>query len=242
VKERYLPEANGLKKRGHLRNGISAACALFLCGVIVLAALPGVSLADTPISVNLTGWGWCLAYRDVGNVVLDLHGSEIPRSGTDEVVDLYLTGTLQFSLSDRTDTFDLELRGSRMRSLFFLKQVSGNPNPMIAEFEGTWLSDNVSGKDYIACEGRLATPVPNHLAKPYVLVLRTRDTAVPPRIGGSYVDNVDWAIQGMTSAFDGIADRLADAGSAMKQLVGDVLTRAAVIAREVRKLGTPYIV
>ena len=194
-----------------------------------------------PISLRLTGWGWCLAYKDVANVTLDLDGSMIPRDTATTVSDLYLTGVLSFNLSNRTDTFNLELRGTKIRSLFFLRQVSGGVQPLIAEFEGSWISDNASLNDYVACEGRLAIPAPNHVAKPYVFVLRTRDVDVPSREMGNYASNIEFMIQRATLCFDIVADRLADGGAAIKDLIGSVLTRAAVIVREVRKLGTPYL-
>ena len=109
---------------------------------------------------------------------------------------------------------------------------------MIAEFEGTWLSDN--NANYVACEGRLAVPSPNHVAKPYVFVLRTPDVSVPSGNVGNYVSTLEAAIRKGTMAFDTFADRLSDYGAHFKQLVGDVLTEIAVLFREVRNLGTPY--
>ena len=196
--------------------------------------------ADSPVSVHLSGWGWSLASRYIANVVVNLNGSEIPRAQAPDVVDLYLTGTLQFNLPGRTDTFDLELRGTRVRSLFFLKQVTGGTKPMVAEFEGSWITDNSSTAYYVACEGRLAVPVPDHVANPYIFVLRTRDADVPSREPGGYVGNLDLIVQRATLCFDTVADTLAEKGSGLKRLLGDVLTQTAVIVREVRKLGTPY--
>ena len=217
----------------------------FLIALPAVLALLTVSTstasADTPVSLQLSGWGWCLAYKDVGNVTLNLQGNMIPRDNATEIADLWLTGTLSFDLPNRTDTFDLELRGTKVRSLFFLKQVTGGAQPVIAEFEGSWLSDNTLLNPYVACEGRLAIPAPNHVAKPYVFVLRTRDVAVPSREVGTYVSNMDFIIQRITLCFDIVADRLAEGGSQIKDLIGSVLTRAAVIAREVRKMGTPYL-
>jgi hypothetical protein len=211
---------------------------LMLLTVIQIVPVQICQAESAPVSVNLAGWGWCLAYRPIGNVAANLTGSMTPRGDAPEISDVYLTGTLLFNLSDRTDSFALELRGTKVRSLFFLKQVSGGDTPLIAEFEGTWLSDN--GTNYIACEGRLAITAPNHVAKPYVFVLRTTGTDVPSREQGNFVANVEFIIQKTTYAFDVIADRLADTGSQIKELLGDVLTQTAVLAREVRKLGTPY--
>jgi len=217
----------------------------FLIALPAVLALLTVSAstaaADTPISLQLSGWGWCLAYKDVGNVTLNLQGNMIPRDNATEIADLWLTGTLSFDLPNRTDTFDLELRGTKVRSLFFLKQVTGRVQPVIAEFEGSWISDNASLNDYVACEGRLAIPAPNHVAKPYVFVLRTRDVDVPSREMGSYVSNIEYIIQRTTLCFDIVADRLAEGGAQIKDLIGSVLTRAAVIVREARRMGTPYL-
>jgi hypothetical protein len=207
--------------------------------VLVLQLIPlQICRADSPASLSLSGWGWCVAYMDIGNVAAELNGTMIPRASAPEISDLYLTGTLSFNLPDRTDSFDLELRGTKVRSLFFLRQASGGDSPLIAEFEGTWLSDN--GTNYVACEGRLATPAPNYVAKPYIVVLRTADVTVPSRDPGNWVQNLEFVIGRSALAFDRIADRLAEYGDHIKDLLGSVLTEIAVMFREVRKLGTPY--
>jgi hypothetical protein len=194
------------------------------------------SLEEVPLPL-ISGWGWCLAYKDVGDVTLDLAGSMIPRANAPEVVDLHLVGTLEFSIPGKTDTFELELLGTRVRSLFFLKQVEGGANPLIAEFEGFWLAEN----DYIACEGRLAITTPNHTAQPYAFVLRTGGVDVPLREPGGWVENIEFIIQKGVLALDIVGDRLAQGGAVIKDLLGTVLTQVAVIVREVRKLGAAYI-
>lgn len=220
--------------------GARRRVALLLVAILViptsLLVAPGSVVAD-PATITLTGWGWCVAYREIGNVSLVLDGSTLPRESADNVVDLYLTGTLTFNLQDRSDNFALELRGTRVRSLFFLKQVTGGDNPLIAEFEGTWLSET----NYVACEGRIAVPAPNHVAKPYFFVLRTEGTALPSRLTGDWVADMDFIIGKLTSAFDTIADKLSIGGSVIKANLGDFLTYTAVIVSEVRRLGIPYV-
>ena len=208
---------------------IAVVCnaALLVCPARVVAS---------PTTITLSGWGWCVAYRDIGNVSLVLDGSSIPRENATDIQDLYLTGTLTFNLDDRSDQFELELRGTRVRSLFFLQQVSGGETPLIAEFEGTWLSET----DYVVCEGRIAVPVPDHVAKPYFFVLRTADAEPPSRSEGSWVADLDFIIGGLTSAANVMADRLSTGGSVIKQNLGDLLTKAAFIVMKIRDLGTPY--
>lgn len=220
-----------------LRNGaVSLIATVMVCSTILLAS-PAPVLADTE-SITLSGWGWCVAYGEIANVSLVLGGSTIARENTTEIEDLYLTGTLTFNLQDRSDQFELELRGTKVRSVFFLRQVIGGDNPLIAEFEGTWFDET----DYVACEGRVAMPVANHVAKPYFFVLRTNDAEVPSRLSGDWVADVDFAIGKLTSAFDTIADKLAVGGSVIKANLGELLTKIAVLAKEVRNLGVPYII
>jgi hypothetical protein len=167
---------------------------------------------------------------------MDLDGTMIPRDNATEVADLYLAGTLQFNLDETTDNFAVELRGTKVRSVFFLRQVSGGTDPVMAEFEGTWMETT----NYVACEGRLAIPAPNHVAKPYFLVVRTADTSVPSSTRGSWVEDWDFIIQKSTLAFDEVADRISQSSTDMKKLLGDVLTQLAVIFREIRSEVTPY--
>lgn len=193
-----------------------------------------------PVSIELSGWGWCVGYREIGGVVANLTGYRIPRDNATDVEDIYLEGTLSFNITDRSDSFELELRGTKVRSLFFLKQVSvGEDNmtaDMMAEFEGTWLGET----DYVACEGRITTPAPNHVGKPYFFLLRTAGTEMPARRGGGWVGNMEFVIQKLTGAFDKVADRLSVGGTAIKEQLGDLLLQVAIIARELRSLGVPY--
>jgi hypothetical protein len=198
---------------------------------------PAQAQEEVPVSITLTGWGWCVAYREIGSVVANLTGSRIARDNATEIEDIYLAGTLTFNISDRSDLFELELRGTKVRSLFFLKQVSGGEIPLIAEFEGSWLGET----DYVACEGRIAVPAPNHIAKPYLFVLRTEGVEVPERDSGGWVGNMEFVVQKLTGAFDAVADEISSGGSLIKEALGDLLAKAAVIARDLRGLGIPYL-
>lgn len=198
---------------------------------------PVRSQEESVISVTLSGWGWCVADREIGNVVANLTGGMIPRDNATGIEDIYLAGTLTFNITDRSDEFELELRGTKVRSLFFLKQVSGGEIPLIAEFEGSWLGET----DYVACEGRILVPAPNHIAKPYVFVLRTKGVDVPERDSGGWVGNLEFVIQRLTGAFDIVANEISSGGSQIKQALGDLLAKMAVVARELRNSGMPYL-
>jgi len=215
--------------------------------VLLIAPAPALAVADkgdergttfsnAPVSLVLSGWGWCLEYKEIGDVALYLNGTMIPRADAPEISDLYLTGAMEFVISDRTDTFDLELRGTKVRSLFFLKEVEGGDEPLIAELEGSWLEET----NYVACEGRVAISIPNHLAKPYLFVLRTPGVSIPDRESGGWVENVELLIQRGVGYIDILADNLSGQ-TEIKELLGTVLTQAAVIVREVRRLLGAYI-
>jgi len=220
--------------RGRAYPAVLAAMA----GLLLLTlALPVPARADPPVSLSLAGWGWCPKYGEIADVSLSLDGDSLGRPDADQVDDLYLTGTLEFAVSGITETYDLELRGTRVRSLFFLKEVTGGDQPLVAEFEGFWLTEN----DYVACEGRMGVSIPNHTAKPYVFVLRTGSVDVPAREPGGWVPNIDFIIQKGVLCLDLVGDRLAEGGDVIKDLLASVLTKMEVLIREIRKLGIPYI-
>jgi hypothetical protein len=224
-------------RRARFGRGLALVLASLLLVPILALIHPAAVVQADAASLELSGWGWCVAYGEIGNVVLALEGSILPRDDAPDVADIYLTGTLQFNIAERTDSIDLELRGTRVRSLFFLKQVSGGEQPVIAEFEGTWLSET----DYVACQGRVALPAPNHVAKPYLVVLRTKDAEIVSRTRGSWIADLEFIIQKGTMAFDTLADRIAASGEPIRDLLGSVATQIAVLAREIRALGTPYV-
>jgi hypothetical protein len=234
---RRMRDGDRQKKRLRSWGGLAPLLALILMVPVLSLVVPATPVQADGVSLELSGWGWCVAYREIGDVVVELEGSVLPRTDAPEIADIYLTGTLQFNMSERTDNISLELRGTRVRSLFFMRQASGGEEPVLAEFEGTWLSET----DYVACEGRLALPAPNHVAKPYLVILRTRDAGIVSRSRGSWIGDLEFIIQKGTMAFDTLADRIAASGEPIRDLLGGVAAQVAVLAREIRALGTPYI-
>ena len=178
-----------------------------------------------PVSLTLSGWGWCInagcvTCMEYGNAVLQLDGSAITRDNVTNVSDLYLTGTLSFNLPDRTDNFTLELRGTRVRSAFFLKQVAGGSDPLIAEFEGVWF--DYAEPAYIACEGRLGLPLPDKVAKVYVFAFRNHtaeNIAIP---------ETSW-LGKLTIIFDKTADNIVATGTQAQAAIGNTMARVAQV-------------
>ncbi len=221
----------------HQRSRNLAMALLTLVAVLAFGRPQQVAAQEpVPLSITLSGWGWCVDYREIGSVVVNLTGSTAARENATEVEDIYLTGNFTFNLSDRTDNFSLELTGTKVRSLFFLKQVTAGATPLFAEFEGTWLDET----DYVACEGRLWTPDPGHVAKLYICVLRTPGVEIVERDGGGWAGNLEFAVQKLTGAFDAVADQLSSTDSVIRKGLGDLLTKAAVLASKVRAAGLPY--
>ena len=55
------------------------------------------------------------------------------------------------------------------------------------------------------------------------------------------MEDIEFIIQKGVLALDRVGDRLAEGGATIKDLLGNVLTAAAVVVREVRKLGEAFI-
>lgn len=203
--------------------------------LLLIGPLP--VLADTPVSVVLAGWGWCPSYSEVTNVTLALEGTAKERTDAPHIADLFLTGEITFIVQGKTDSFPVEMKGTRVRSMFYLKQISGENRPFLVEIEGLWLTET----DYVACEGRLVQSSEEHLGKPYFFALRTGEKDVPERTPGTFTQNIEFIIQKGALCLDIIADRLSEGGQAIRELIGSVMTQITVILREVRRLGVPYV-
>jgi hypothetical protein len=174
--------------------------------------------APGPVSLTLSGWGWHVARDEVGNVTLTLDGALVPRDNTTNVIDIYLEGTLLFNLPDRTDNFTVELRGTKVNSVFFLKEATGGSEPLVAEFEGVWF--DVEEPAYVACEGRLAIPEPGHVANGYVFILRSYnlESLVMPQRS---------LLGRLTVIADGVADSIVSMGTEFQNELGETLEQIA---------------
>ena len=237
----YLPVVVRTMKRVLHLSRLRTEAILLVVTVLVIAVMPTSSVAARnmqyapkgptppmdlrPVSLTLSGWGWridagCITCMEYGNAILRLDGSVIPRDNVTDVFDIYLSGTLSFNLPDSTDNFTLELRGTRGRSAFFLRQVAGGGYPLITEFEGVWF--DYGETEYVACEGRLALPMPDKVARVYVFVLRNGTTE------GIAIPQTSW-LGRWTIIFDEIADRMVAAGTQAQAVIGNTMARVAQV-------------
>ncbi|RLC93357.1 MAG: hypothetical protein DRI39_05925 [Chloroflexi bacterium] len=232
----------GLVEMVKHRRAVVRVCSgvLVLCLLLAFVPVPVSGQEDNRVSVSLAGWGWCLSYGEIADVTLDLEGKMVPRADAATVSDLHLTGTLWFSITGRDERFDLDLYGTKVRSLFFLKQVTGGPDPTIAAFEGAWLEET----NYVACEGRIAVRPDGEpgikVAKPYLFVLGTPGVEVPERQPGGWAESIDFIVQKGVQCLDVLGTRLWYGGDTIKDLLGKVLAQITVLYKEIRDRGAPY--
>jgi hypothetical protein len=171
-----------------------------------------------PVTLTLSGWAWrinagCVSCVEYGNAVLELDGSAVARDNVSNVFDLYLIGELSLNTTDRTDNFTLELRGTRVSSAFFLKQVAGGSAPQVAEIEGVWF--DYEEPMYVACEGRLGLPEPDNVATVYMFALRN-GSAEGIAIPDSWLGK-------LTVIFDEVADAVVSGGTQAQVAIGNGL-------------------
>jgi hypothetical protein len=132
----------------------------------------------------------------------------------------------------------VELYGSRVRSLLYLRQeVTGESST----FTGTWISGNDT-QSYMMTSGLLALPNPQgqvfKTAKLYFVILRTPGVEVPTKQPGSFVDNLEVIISWSTKFMDKLVDSLVGTGAG--KILGDILAKLMALIAALRGMGTPY--
>jgi len=189
------------------------------------------------ILTTLTGWGWCTDYTEIANAEFVANGILVPRIDAPGSSDLHLVGRLTLTLSDATtETIDLDMYGSKVRSLFSSHQEEEGKS---ASFNGVWLTGD--GGDYLSAWVRITLPHGEvfKTAKFYLLKLRTPGVEIPDRQPDGFVADLEYAIAMFTKFIDGLIDKLMLNGFA--DILGSVLTKMMVLLEAVRETGVPYI-
>jgi len=186
---------------------------------------------------RLTGWGWCTDYTEIANAEFVANGILVPRAGAPESSDLHLVGNVTLTLSDATtETIDLDMYGSKVRSLFYSHQeVEGKS----ASLNGVWLTWD--GGQYLSAWGRITFPQGEvfKTAKLYLLQLRTPGVEIPDREPDGFVADLEYMITVFAKFIDGLIDKLMVTD--FTDILGRVLAKTMVLLAAVREMGVPYI-
>ena len=190
--------------------------------------------------LELQGWGWCTNYGKIADATLAGYVFVVERANTPESYSMHAVGNLTLQLSDTSiETIALDMYGSRVRSLFYLRQEETGKS---ASLKGTWI-DADAGKCYIGTEGMIALPNPEgeafKTARLCFVLLRTPEVDVPVKEPGSFVEDLEYLQTTFVKFFDGLIDRLMLTDFA--DILGRVLAKIMVMLAAVRELGTPYI-
>jgi hypothetical protein len=197
----------------------------------------GDDMTFTTIAVlHLEGWGWCTDYNTVVPVTFDGYVTMLERTGAAGSYSMHTVGNLTLP-APYGETIPLDMYGSRVRSLFYLRQeVTG----LSVSFEGTWLSGN---ETYVAMAGVISLPNPSgtslKTAKICSVFLRTPGGQVPLTEPGTFVDDLESMLSRFVKFIDSIVSALI--GTGFSGILSSVLAKLAVLAANIRGLGIPYV-
>jgi len=192
----------------------------------------------TTIYLYLEGWGWCTSSGEVVPITFEGCTTMVERTGASNSYSMHTTGNLTLP-APYDETITLDMYGSRVRSLFYLRQeVTGKS----ATFEGTWLEGS-GNETYIALSGTVALPNSEgevlKTARICFAMLRTSDVEVPIAEPGSFAEDVE----SMLSRFVKLVDKVLDSliGTGFSDILSNILSKIMVIIANIRDLGTPYM-
>jgi len=189
--------------------------------------------------LELCGWAW---YSYVGYLVpatLEGYATIVERTHAGNTSSLHVVGNFTLNLPNALDvTIELDMYGSRSRSLFYLHQEVTGKSVSLA---GTWI-DGGNGT-YISATGSVALPNPGgdefKTARLCFVVLRTPDVDVPLTApGGSFVQNLEAMITRIASFVDVFLDWMA---GGFVETVSKVFFQLTQLVAALRGTGTPYV-
>ena len=191
--------------------------------------------------IELEGSAWCTSYGSLVGATLEGDVMMVERSHASNSYSLHVVGNLTLHLSNGSDeTVALDLYGSRVRSLFYLRQEMTGKS---ASLSGSWI-DVDGGNYYIYTSGTVALPNPDgealKTAKLCFVMLRTPDVEVPLPEGGSFLEDVEAVVTRLTRLIDKVWDALI--GTGFGELMSGILAQMAVLLAAVRDgFGGAYV-
>jgi len=152
---------------------------------------------------------------------------------------VHAVGNLTLQVGHATpEIVPVDLYGSRVRSLFYLRQeVTGESST----FTGTWITGNDT-QFYILTSGLLALPNPEgqsfKTARLYYLLLRTPGGDIPEKQPDGFAADLDTFIAWSTKYADRTITALV--GTDVGRIIAEIIARIMTLIAQIRALGTPY--
>jgi hypothetical protein len=193
----------------------------------------------TAVHLELEGWGWCTSYGDVAIATLVGYATQVERGNDSESFSVHAVGNLTLQVGNATtETIPVDLYGSRVRTLFYLRQeVTGESST----FTGTWITGNDT-QFYILTSGLLALPNPEgqsfKTARLYYLVLRTPGGDIPEKQPDGFAADWDTFIAWSTKYWDRTITALV--GTGVGRIIAEIIAKIMILIANIRALGTPY--
>jgi hypothetical protein len=193
--------------------------------------------------IELEGNVWCSSYGSIVNATLDGEVTMVERSHATPGSSLHVVGNLTLHMPGGPDeTIELDMYGSRVRSLFYLRQeITGKS----VSLSGSWIDANGGNSTYIYTSGVIALPNPDGTAlktsKLCFIILRTPDVEVPCCAEGEgFVGDVESIVTRFTRLIDKLWDSLI--GTGFGEMLSSILSQLAVMIAAIRDaLGGSYI-
>jgi len=194
----------------------------------------------TAVHLDLEGWGWCTTrYGDHATASLVGYATVVERGNDSQSFSVHAVGNLTLQVGNATpEIVPVDLYGSRVRSLFYLRQeVTGESST----FTGTWITGNDT-QFYILTSGLLALPNPEgqsfKTARLYYLLLRTPGGDIPEKQPDGFAADLDTFIAWSTKYADRTITALV--GTDVGRIIAEIIARIMTLIAQIRALGTPY--
>jgi len=187
----------------------------------------------------LQGWAWCSSCNDVVAASFQGYTTMVERSNAANSYSMHAIGNLTLTGSCN-ETIELDMYGSRVRSLFYLRQeVTGKS----VGLEGTWIPNNIGNETYVGMTGQVFLPNPQgealKTARICFVVLRTPDVEVPITDTGTFSEDLDSMLTRFVKFVDKTLDNLI--GTGFSGILSNILAKIATMLVHIRALGLPYM-
>jgi len=190
--------------------------------------------------VHLKGWVWCSNFGSIADATFDGSVTMVDRGLEAPSSSLHVVGDLVIERASGPVTVELDMYGSRVRSLFYLRQETTGRSVSLT---GSWI-DADGGGQYVLTSGVMGLPNPDgeelNTGKLCFVMLRTPDVEVPLSGEGDFVADMESIVTRFTRLIDRLWDSLI--GTGFREFLSGVLSQMAVMMAALRDaLGGSYV-